>query len=137
MSHVGKALDNWPYAPTLMILTRRKLAEIKRKAIRRGVWFTVLSRVERACVDLTVKVVNKVRSLLLTKVLTAVVEKIRESMEDKITRLMREVGYKLALKISRIAQAWGNSCAIRWAGDLKFVKYLTIIEMNTLEAHKT
>jgi len=117
--------------------TRRKLVEVKRKAIRRGVWFTALSRAERGCIDLTIKIVDRVQSLLLVKVLTAVVEKLSKTMENKITRLIREVGCELALKISRIAQTWGYASATQWAVDLKFIRYLTIIKMNTPAAHKT
>ena len=117
--------------------TRRKLVEVKRKAIRRGIWFTALSRVERGCVELTIKVVGRVRSLLLAKVLTAVLEKLSTAVENKITRLMREVGCELALKISRIAQTWGYASATQWAVDLTFIRYLTVIKVNTPAAHKT
>jgi len=136
LSHLeGKVFNSCKQIPTP--LTRGKLVEMKRKAIRRGIWFTALNRAERACIDLTTKVVDKVRSTLLTKVLTAVVEKLSKAMENKITRLMREVGYELALKISQIAQTWGNLSAARWAVDPKFIRYLTIIKMNTLEARNT
>ena len=111
-------------------LTREKLVEMKRKAIRRGIWFSALNRTERACIDLTIKVVDRVRSLLLTKVLTAVVKKLSKAMENKITRLMREVGYGIALKISRIAQTWGYASANQWAMDLKFIRYLTMTRIN-------
>jgi len=114
-----------------------KLAEMKRKAIRRGVWFTALNKVERACIDLTIKVVDKVRSLLLEKVLTNVAEKLSNAMENQITQLMREVGHALALKISRIAQTWGRTSATQWAVDPKFIRYLTVVKMNTHETHKT
>jgi len=131
----GRVLNNCTLSPTPH--TRRKLVEMKRKAIRRGIWFTALSRAERACIDLTVQVVDRVRSLLLAKVLNAVAKKLSEAMESKITRLVKEIGCKLALKISQIAQSWGNTRATEWALDLKFVRYLTIIKMNTTEAHKT
>jgi len=113
------------------LLTRRKLAEIKRKAIRRGAWFKTLNKVERACIDITTRVVERVQSTFLAKVLTTIVKKILEAMENKLERLMREVGQKLALKMSQIAQAWGNLSAFQWATDLKFIRYLTIIKMNT------
>jgi len=108
---------------------------MKMKAIRRSVWFTALNRVERACIDLTIKVVDKVRSLLLAKVLTAVVEKLSKAMESPITRLIREVGYELASRISRIAKTWGCASAAQWAADLEFVTYLTVIKINTPESH--
>lgn len=135
MSHIRGNIRNHCVAIQTP-LTRKKLAEMKRKAVRRGIWFTTLSRAERACIDLTVKVVDRVRSLLLAKILTAVVKKLSETMENKITRSMRQVGCKLALKISRIAQTWGNSNATEWV-DLKFIRYLAIIEMNTPVAYTT
>ena len=133
MSHVGGKILN-SCMKTQTTLTRTKLVEMKRKAIRRGVWFNALNRVERCCIDLTIKVVDRVRSLLLAKVLTAVVEKLSEAMESKITRLMREVGCELALRMSRIAQAWGHTSATQWVVDLRFIRYLAIIKMNTPEA---
>jgi len=135
LSHFGGAVPR--YCTQIQApLTRRKLVEMKFKAIRRGIWFTALTRADRACIDLTVKVVDKVRSLLLTKVLNNVVEKLSEAMENKIARLMNGIGRELALKLSRIAQTWGNPQATEWAVDLKFVRYLTIINMNATEAHR-
>jgi len=120
----------------LPMLTRRKLTEIKRKAIRRGVWFTELNKVERACIDITAKVVKRVQSILLAKALTAIVKKLLYAMESKVERRIREVGQKLAFKISQIAQVWGCRPASEWATDHKFSRYLAIIEMNTAEAQK-
>lgn len=114
-------------------LTKERLCEIKRRAIRRGVWFTVLSKLERACVDVTIRVVDKVRSLFLAKLLTRIAKKLSDAMENKIARLIREVGHQLALKISQIAHAWGHSSAAQWLTDLKFIRYLAIIKLNNPE----
>lgn len=118
-------------------LTRRTLADLKRKAIRRGLWFKLLSKVERSCIDITIKVVTVVRSRRLTKVLVPVVQKLLEAMENRLGQSMWQVGYEHALKMSRIAQAWGNSSAIQWSKDSKFVRYLTIMRINTSEIQKT
>jgi len=119
------------------VLTRRMLANLKRKAIRRGVWFTSLSRMERSCIDITIKVVKRVRSRRLAKVLAPIVGKLLEAMENRLGRSMWQVGYELALKISRLAHAWGNSSAIQWPSDQRFVRYLTIIRVNTPEMKRT
>lgn len=119
------------------LLTGKKLTEIKKKAIRRGVWFTALNKAERACIDITTKVVKRVQSIFLAKVLTTIVKKLLYAMENKVERLMREVGQKLAFKISQIAQTWGYVSAFRWATDPKFIRYLTITKMNTSAAHET
>lgn len=112
------------------LLMRSEILKIKARALRRGVWFRILTRVERACVDLSIMVVERVRSRLLHKVLTSILKKLEAAMESRVRRLMREIGQNLASKLSQIAQNWGNKSAVRWAEDSSFVRYLTIIYMN-------
>jgi hypothetical protein len=104
---------------------------MKAKAIRRGFWFRVLSRTERASIDLTIKVVERVHSLLLARMLCAIVRKLLDVMESRVTRVMREVGRGLAENLSRIAQNWGNKSAHHWAEDPSFMKYLAVTYINT------
>jgi len=112
-------------------LIRSEMVKIRARALRRGVWFRVLTRMERACVDLAIMVVERVRSHLLRRMILGVLKKLEEAMESRVQRLMREIGGSLALKQSRIAQDWGNRSAVRWAEDSGFVKYLTVTYMNT------
>lgn len=116
----------WDHIP----LSRDELAKLRVKARRRGVWFSVLSRVERALLDLTIKVVGRVRSLVLARSLTCVVEKLLDAMESEVTRLMKTAGRQLAQKLGEIAQRWGNKLAKYWAEDMEFIKYLAVMEKN-------
>jgi len=109
---------------------KNELAKIKAKALRRGVWFKVLTRAERAQMELTMKIVEKIRSHFLAKVVANIVEKLLGAMESRIARLMREVGQPLARKLSVAAQKWGNKSAESWSQDSGFVKYLTIMHLN-------
>ena len=109
---------------------KNALAKIKAKALRRGVWFRVLTRAERAQMELTMKIVKKIRSHFLAKVVANIVEKLLEAMESRIVRLMREVGQPLARNLSAAAQKWGNKSAKSWSQDPGFVKYLTIMHLN-------
>ena len=110
--------------------TKSMLAKIRIKAIRRGIWFRVLDRLERASIDLTIRVVEKVRSTVLTRMLMSIVKKLSEAMESKVSRMMREVGCGLAQKVSRIAQKWGNKSAVEWKADPGFIQYLTVMCLN-------
>ena len=121
---------------TSVLLSRDELVRMRAKAVRRGVWFRVLTRSERAQVDLTVKLVRKVRSFLLGRVLSSLAKKLREAMESKVTRFMRTVGTPLAEKLSQLAQQWGNPSAIRWAKDPGFVQYLAVVNVNMPEILK-
>jgi len=116
---------------------KNELAKLRVRALRRGVWFRVLTRAERAQIELTMKVVKRIRSLFLAKVLTNIVEKLLEAMESKVARLTREVGSALARKLSGIAQNWGNESAESWTADPGFTRYLAVTYMNTPSMFKS
>ena len=117
-------------ARTGVPLGKNELVRIRARAMRRGVWFRVLTRAERAQIELTTRVVKKIRSFLLARVVTSIVEELLDAMESKVKRLMREVGPALAQHLSRTAQKWGNKSAKKWPQDSGFVRYLTIMHLN-------
>jgi hypothetical protein len=108
------------------------LAEAKKLALRHGLWFRTLSRVERGIIDLTVRYVDNVKSAKLAKVLTAIMNKLRSAMESTLDKLVRNVGLPLAKKISDIAISWGNRLASKWAEDRAFARFL-LLNSNSLE----
>lgn len=110
--------------------TRNEMVRFRTKAIRKGVWFRALTTIERACVDLAIRVVERVRSHLLFKALSSVLKKLEDALESQVRRLMREVGGRIASKMSQIAQNWGNKSAARWAKELGFIQYLTVDYLN-------
>lgn len=103
-----------------------KLVEFKKAALRRGVWFRALSRVERGVIDLTVKCVDSIKSEKLTKVVTVIIDKLQLAMEGMADQLVRTIGLPLARKISNIAVSWGNLSASKWAEDCAFARYLAL-----------
>jgi len=105
-------------------LTVGRLSEAKKLALRRRVWFTVLSRVERGIIDLTVRCVDTIKSKKLAKVVTAIISKLEYAVETIVYKLVRTVGLPLARKISSIAVSWGNYLAVRWAEDRAFARFL-------------
>jgi len=109
---------------------KQDLTTLRLKAFRRRVWYKTLNHLERALVNSVIKVVDRVRSALLTKVLSLIVKKLEAAMESKVKRLMRGVGQTLAKKMSLIAESWGNRFAKSWEKDENFIRYLTIIEIN-------
>jgi len=114
-----------------------ELSKVKARAMRLGVWFRVLTRAERAQVELTMRIVKRIRSFFLARVVTSIVEKLLDAMESKVTRLMREVGPALALKLSKTAQEWGNRSAHQWVADPGFVQYLTVTYINAPATFRT
>jgi len=113
------------------ILSVGRLVEARRTALRCGVWFRVLNRIERGILDLTVRCVDRIRSARLAKVVTAILIKLKLAMESAVERMVRVVGRSLAQKISNIALSWGNVSASQWAEDSAFARYLAVTQMNT------
>lgn len=113
------------------ILVRSEIVRAKAKAVRRGVWFRALTKTERACVDVAVMVVDRVRSGLLRKVLLSVLGKLEAALDSPVQRLIRRVGVSLALKLSLIAEKWGNKYAVNWAKDVEFARFLAMSHLNS------
>jgi hypothetical protein len=111
-------------------LKRAELVRLKLKAMRSGVWFRGLSRLDRVLVDLTIRVAGSVRSFILARNILAVVRKLEGIMESKFVRAVREVGFPIARRLSSIAQKWGNRAAREWSTDRGFAGYLAAVSLN-------
>ena len=111
---------------TFNSLSIKTLNETKKHALRRGLWFQALNRIERGIIDLTVKYVDNIKSAKLAKVLTAILVKLQTTTESMIDRLVRTIGLSLTQKISNIAISWGNHLATSWANDFAFARFLVV-----------
>jgi len=112
------------------VLNRTQLLKIKCKALRAGVWFKALPRIDRVLVDLTIQIAENIRSAQLAKSIFAVVGKLEGLLESKFMRLARTVGQNLAENASLIAQRWGNVAAKGWSSDRSFAIYFAVMQVN-------
>ena len=111
-------------------LNRTQLIKLRIKAMRAGVWFRVLPRIDRVLVDLTIKVTDNIRSISLAKCIFAVVGKLEGLLESSILKSLRLIGCPLAEKISLFAQKLGNVSAKAWANDSSFAFFLAVMHTN-------
>ena len=122
---------------TSRFLKKTQLIKLKLKAIRAGVWFRALPRIDRVLVDLTIKVTSKIRSVTLAKSLLVVIRKLERSLESSLSRALKEVGLPRAQKLSLLAQKWGNTSAESWPSDLSFINFLAVMCINEPKTFKT
>ena len=108
------------------------LARIRLEAMRRHVWFRALSSLERALVDSVIRVFDRPRSPTLIHALARIVVKVKRALMSPLMRLTVEVGRALARRISMAALKWGNKGAAEWAEDEGFMRYLAVIDMNSV-----
>jgi hypothetical protein len=119
-----------PQNSTSSLLDKTQLIKLKRKAMRTGVWFRALPRIDRALFDLTIKVAHCVRSRILANRILLITGKLEALFESKLARAIRDFGFPLARKLSLLAQKWGNEGAQEWAKDAGFAQYLAIVKLN-------
>jgi hypothetical protein len=129
--------DSVPQGSTSSFLNKKQLVKLKLRAMRSGVWFRALRRIDRVLINLTIKVAPyTVRSVALARNLLSVMKKLEGLLESSLSRVMREVGFPLAQKVSSLAQKWGNPSASEWSSDLSFVSFLAVLSINEPETFK-
>jgi hypothetical protein len=110
---------------------RSFLIEVRKKALRTKTWWKALDRLDRAIVDLTIRVVDEVRSKDLGVEIVKILKKLSDCLKSPFVRLMESYGLERARKLSDQALFWGYKEANSWKYDFGFVKYLTVIETNS------
>jgi len=111
-------------------LTRAVLADIRARSLMKRIWFRELTSVERSLMNLTIRVVDEVKSSKLGSLLSAIVRRLEEALESKFLRRAREKGAELAERFAQIAYSWGYVKAHSWVRDRAYVLYLGVSSMN-------
>ncbi|MDR1992289.1 MAG: hypothetical protein LBQ98_02140 [Nitrososphaerota archaeon] len=106
---------------------------MKTKAMRSGAWFKVLRKIDRALLDLTITVIDNIRSAKLAKSISEILEKLKNAI-NSLSNHFYATGLPLAQKISLSGQKIGNHSAISWQYDISFIKFLGVLQVN---ANKT
>ena len=112
------------------MFTSSFLVEVRRKALRRGVWFKALDRVERGILCLTAHIVDRVESAVLGIELVKIMGKLRDALKSGFVRRMEGFGLGRARRLAEQAVEWGYESAAVWGSDLGFVRYLTVLDVN-------
>jgi hypothetical protein len=115
---------------TSKLLGKEQLLKLKLRAMRAGVWFRALPRIDRVLVDLTIRVAQCIRSPSLASRILSVARKVEDLLESRFARAVREFGFSLTCRLSLLAQKWGNKAARSWAGDEGFATYLAVMRLN-------
>jgi len=112
-------------------LPRRELISIKQRALRKNVWFSTLSKAERGIIDLTVKLIERIKSPTLVHVIIKIIIKLNRALKSSFINAAEEIGYGIAVKSTELAYAWGSHEAKDWRSELHFIRYLGIMHLNT------
>jgi len=106
---------------------------VKTRALRSGAWFSVLRRIDRVLLDLTIKVIDTIRSEKLAKSVSDILRKLENAVQGA-SSCFYAAGLPLVQKISVICQKFGNFYASGWVYDFSFITFLGVLQVN---ANKT
>jgi len=111
------------------MFSRTELIALRRRAVRRGIWYRALSRTERATIDLTIRCVKTIRSATLTRILAEIADKIECAATGFLSKA-EVVGRELAERAIQLALSWGNKEALKWKDHINFVRYLGAMSLS-------
>jgi len=112
------------------MFTRGFLAGVRRKALRRRVWYSALDRVERGILSLTSRIVDRVESRVLGVMLVKIIVKLKEALKSPFVKRMETYGVDMAGKLAEQAVEWGYGDVRGWVMDMGFSGYLTLLDFN-------
>jgi hypothetical protein len=114
-----------------VLLTKQGLIKLKSRACKNGAWYEILSRTERAIVDLTIKCVEKIRSPILARTINGIISKLAQTLQKTFIEKAHEIGTEISKRIVEIAQEWGNKNSSEWETDDNFIRFLGLTALNT------
>ncbi len=113
------------------MLTRGYLLKIRHKAIRRRVYHRALDRLERGILDLSTRLLDEVRNIVLLEQLLEIVNKLEEAVKSRYQRHLEVFGSRRVTEIILQALKFGYKEAVGWLRDTGFVEYLSVVDLNS------
>ncbi len=106
------------------------LGVLRKRALRKGIWFRSLSLEDRILANLIQRHVKIVKNTTLATVIARIMGKlllaIRTSFFDKIVEVGRPIAEAVAMK----AYSYGNKAALDWVHDMNYIKYMGLVHSS-------
>ncbi len=112
------------------MFTREILVEVRRRALRRGVWYRALDGVERGILSLASQILDTVRSSMLSIQLVKIIAKIRDVCKSGFIKHLERFGMARVRVIQAQAFSFGYEGAKTLSSDFDFVRYLIFLDFN-------
>ena len=113
------------------MITKSYLLGLKRRALRKRLWYKALDSLDRGFYNLTCMVVDKVESSKLIREVLGVLLKLREALKGEFVRLVESLGVERAWEASVNAVSWGYISAKLWRWDDGFARFHAMLEYNS------
>lgn len=112
------------------MLSKEILREVRNNALRKRIWYKVLDSIERGIVNLTISIIDNVKSYTLKKEIIKILNKLREASKNLFTKHYEIFGLSKVKELVGIAVGFGNTSAFKWISDEMYAKLLTVNDIN-------
>ncbi len=99
------------------------LANLKKKALRKGIWFQTLSTNERVLASLIGKYVKIVKNSALATVIARIIVKLIYGIKNSFIHMIESRGRPIAESWARAACAMGWKDASKWVEDINILRW--------------
>ncbi|MCW4050742.1 MAG: hypothetical protein NWE89_13510 [Candidatus Bathyarchaeota archaeon] len=118
-------------------MTRGFLVCLRRKAIRRKVFFGALDRLERGILDLSTRLLDQAKNIVLVSQLLDIVGKLEDALRSRFVKHLESYGYRRVVQVVSQAVKMGCDVARGWLMDASFAWYLTAQNLNQPMGYRT
>ena len=112
-----------------LMLSKEFLREVRGIALRKRVWYRALDEIERGIVNLTISVVESVKSPTLVREISKILAKLREAFKSAFIKHVENYGFKKLMDVINVAVSLGNVEALKW-GSESFARLLAVNNYN-------
>ncbi len=106
------------------------LAAARRRALRKGVWFTALDSLERGILTLASQIIDEIKNTALNVEIAKILAKLRNARRSRFARHVESFGVQRAREIRDQALSLGGRLAGTWVADGGFPVYLALLDLN-------
>jgi len=112
------------------MFTKGFLSKVKSDALRKRVWYKALDVVERGILSIAAKIIDSVKSDVLSFQLVKIIAKLRDACKSDFVRYFEQHGMKRGRTIQSQAYSFGYNSASNLLKDKGFIKYLIFLDYH-------
>jgi hypothetical protein len=112
------------------MLSKKILIEVRYNALRKRIWYKVIDGIERGIINLTISIVDNVKSHTLEKEIIKILNKLKEASKNIFSTHYEIFGLNKVKELVEIAMSFGNTSALKWINDETYAKLVTVNDIN-------
>jgi hypothetical protein len=112
------------------LLGKGFLVDIRRRAMRRGIWFRALTDLDRGILNLSAVLLDDVRSVTLRVQIVSILAKLRDAFKSPFRRFVEKHGQDRLRNVVEYAVQLGYHEVRSLRGDEGFMEYLMFLDFH-------